>query len=172
MPGLKRFVTILLCIIASLPMFLSAFFLGGRTLLRHSMQEKLASRELVCLELPGTALVWMEEGKELLVDGRMFDVRSIRYAGDTCLLSGLYDDNETTLFAQLTRSEEGRRQGAGMIPALLQVCLGITAVTPPDIDPGICMAATGDLSFGRSGQASVRDGLRRIFTPPPEGRLS
>jgi hypothetical protein len=168
MPVLKRFTTILLCIIASLPMFLSAGFLGGRTVLRHAMQQKLASQELVSLEIPGTALVWMEEGKELLIEGRMFDVRSIRYAGDRCLLTGLFDDDETELYEQLVRAQEGQRHGKDQVPGLLQVCLGITAVFPPEINPGFLMEAAEGLSFGRSGQEYLISRQRSICTPPPE----
>jgi hypothetical protein len=167
MPGNKRFAALIICVAAAVPMFLSAFFLGGRTALRYTMQEKMQTAELVSLEIPGSAILWMDEGKELLIDGRMFDVRSIRYAGDTCLLTGLFDEDETTLYAQLSRSEEGR-QGAEIVPGLLQVCLGITAIYTPDEDPCPGILAAEPISYGRAGQDRMIRGQSGIVTPPPE----
>lgn len=157
----------MICIAATVPMFLSAFFLGGRAVLRHAMREKIQSHELVSLEIPGSAIHWVEKGKELVIDGRMFDVRSIRYEGDTCLLTGLFDDDETTLYTQLARSEEGRK-GAGIVPGLLQVCLGIIAMYTPEDDPSYGLAAAEPVSFGHTGQDPVFKGQQSIFTPPPE----
>ena len=69
--------------------------------IRHEMLEKLEVEHLHLITLNLKDLHWEEEGKELMIDGRMFDVNSMKISGDKVLLNGLYDDEETRLFNQI-----------------------------------------------------------------------
>lgn len=130
-PKTRHILLIALCVISALPMCLSAFFLGGRILVRVTMLEKLETEETVVLQIPTHGLHWYKKNHELIIDGRMFDVKSIRSTGQGYEVTGLFDDDETELFDQLVKSEQGRQEGRGQASGLFLSCLGIIAETPP-----------------------------------------
>ena len=126
----RHILLIALCVISALPMCLSAFFLGGRILVRRAMMEKLETAETIVLHLPANGLHWYEKDHELLIDGRMFDVKSIRPSEQGYEVTGLFDDDETELFDQLVKSQTGKQEGQGQLAGLFQSCLGIIAESP------------------------------------------
>jgi hypothetical protein len=126
-PKTRHIFLITLCVISALPMCLSAFFLGGRILIRRVMLEKLETAETIVLQLPANGLHWYEKDHELLIDGRMFDVKSIRPTDQGFEVTGLFDDDETELFEQLVKRETGKQEGQGQVSGLFQSCLGLIA---------------------------------------------
>ena len=70
-----------LCLTALLPMFLSCLFLGGRIVIRITMMEKMEKDELQTISIPTDQIKWFKKNRELMIDGKMFDVKSIRKAG-------------------------------------------------------------------------------------------
>ena len=125
----RHILLIALCAISALPMCLSALFLGGRILIRKTMLEQMET-ETVVIRLPANGLHWYEKGHEILIDGRMFDVKSIKPTASGYEVTGLFDDSETVLFAQLAETENSKRDGHGVGTALFLVCLGIVGESP------------------------------------------
>lgn len=166
----RHILLITLCAISALPMCLSAFFLGGRILIRKAMLEKLESAEAVVLRIPANGLNWYEKDHELLIDGRMFDVKSIRPIVGGYEVTGLFDDDETELLDQLVKTECGKKEGGGQFAALFQSCLGLIADIPvaglPSFDPAL--SAGKDYPQGPADPAWQM--LRAVETPPPDFR--
>lgn len=163
---------VLLCAIAALPMCLSAFFLGGRILIRKAMLEKLESAETVVLHLPADGLHWYKKDRELLIDGRMFDVKAIRPINRGYEVTGLFDDDETELFDQLVKTETGKQEGRGQLAGLFHSCLGIIAESPAALsitkpfDPNVCR------HFGAAPSSMLWDTTLDQPGPPPKSFLS
>lgn len=64
------------------------------------MEERLEKEQLVTLTLKN--LIWHKKDKELLIDGKMFDVHAVKQLADASyLVTGLYDIQEKALFQQL-----------------------------------------------------------------------
>jgi hypothetical protein len=60
------------------------------------MKEKLESEQLQTLIIPIKNFRWYEEGREIVFEGMMFDVRSVTKQGDNYVVTGLFDHMETT----------------------------------------------------------------------------
>ena len=76
-----------------LPMFLSSFFLGGRMAIRIIMFEKMEKENIQSISLPADKINWYKKNRELIIDGKMFDVKSIEKQGDEYVITGLFDDD-------------------------------------------------------------------------------
>ena len=124
----RHILLITLCAISALPMCLSAFFLGGRILIRKTMLEKLEAAETVVLQIPANDLHWYKKNHELLIDGRMFDVKSIRSTDKGYEVTGLFDDDETELFDQLAIERVNHRHVVGLIGEVDQIVHDLKAM--------------------------------------------
>jgi hypothetical protein len=168
MPGRKHIAAFLLCIAAVVPMLLSSFFLGGRIVVRHMMLEKLEHESLQTIRLHHADLRWYKKGHEIVVDGRMFDVKKLEIQGDTCVVSGLFDDNETELFDQLVKTEDSRKESSNPGASLFHACLGITAIKHMTDMPDFRIAAMPNRPIRHRTDSRLIQRPNPVFTPPPE----
>lgn len=85
------------------PFFFALYFQVQQSIIRKRMEEKLMGQELTTLTLKQADLVWYKKGKEIILQGRLFDVFSIKEKGGELLVSGLFDDAETKLHMKAIR---------------------------------------------------------------------
>ncbi len=90
-----------LLLIISLPFFYTVVMQLKQKQLKLHAQERLERQFLQTVILPSGKLKWNEKGKELLIDGRLFDVKSYKFENDKVVLKGIYDDEESILLEQL-----------------------------------------------------------------------
>jgi hypothetical protein len=69
------------------------------------MMERLEQAHLQTIEIPATSVQWHEEDREIIVDGKMFDVKSYHTIAGTVNIrfTGLFDEAETELEEKLKR---------------------------------------------------------------------
>lgn len=168
MPLRKKIAVILICFTALLPLFLSSFFLGGRIVIRIIMFEKLEKENIQSLRLPADKINWYKKGRELIIDGKMFDVKSIEKQGDEYMITGLFDEMETTLNDQLAMAHEQGNQHKTGSNQLLQVCLGLTAIQLLNTDPSTADDPEINPIFFNDFSSPLFTRTQVIFSPPPE----
>jgi hypothetical protein len=136
--------------------------------IRIAMMEKLEKENIQSLRLPSDKIKWYKKNRELIIDGKMFDVKSIQKQGDVYIITGLFDEMETTLNNQLAMTHEQGNQHTNNSNQLFQVCLGLIAIQPAHADT--CM--NEDLLISSSGFMDFTTPLltrhRVVFSPPPE----
>ncbi len=68
------------------------------------MKEKLEESITQTITLSKEKLIWVKKGKEIKINGKMFDIKSIETNknGDY-VVSGLYDEQEDKLFASIDK---------------------------------------------------------------------
>jgi hypothetical protein len=78
--------------------------------LQQHWKKRLEQQAAQTLVVPAVAVVWQKRGKELNIDGRLFDVLSYRTEGASLIATGVFDEQETKLHtflaAQHSRSPE------------------------------------------------------------------
>jgi hypothetical protein len=157
-----------LCLSAVLPMCLSGLYLGGRILIRIAMMEKMEKNELQTISIPTDQIKWFKKNHELMIDGKMFDVKSISIEGDTSMITGLFDDDDTELQEALAGLQEQKNKGQNNAFLIYQVCLGIIAVHDPFINqPVSAKIACTKISFAQY-EDNILQSYLPIFSPPPE----
>lgn len=105
----RAFVVVGLLLITSLPGLLFLLFQARQIYVRHEMEEKLEQSNLQLIKIPKASLVWFEKGQEVIINGKLFDVKSMHYENDIAFLTGLFDDEETKLKEKIEKLEQQRQ---------------------------------------------------------------
>ena len=61
------------------------------------MEERLEQSSVQQIQIPSASIVWYEKGKEIIVDGKLFDVKSMKVVDGLAFISGLFDEEETDI---------------------------------------------------------------------------
>jgi hypothetical protein len=94
----------------------------------REMEEKLESRHLQTLTIPVKDFHWHDKNREIVVAGKMFDVKSIQRQGDQYIVTGLFDEAETELHIALEKLH--RRNESGRDASLISTLLSQTLAQP------------------------------------------
>ncbi len=97
------------------------------------MKQRLESKMLHTITLAENNVQWIKEGKEILVNGRMFDIKGSENSGnDKIIFTGLYDDDETLLVNQVKKNQQNDNNTGSRLLAqffqLLQVTFDNTSI--------------------------------------------
>lgn len=157
----------LLWLAAAAPISLSALFLGGRFLIREIHWKSDGRGGTFSFDLPIESLVWYEKDRELILDGRMFDVKAIEWKDDVVRVTGFFDDLETNLNRSLEDTNGTGQPGSQSGWRLFQSCLGILGIPPSAL-----FMQTRPPTFERSRlfpnpPFRISEGHRPILSPPP-----
>lgn len=94
------------------------------------MLSNLKEEKITTIHVAEKELQWYKKNHEILVDGKMFDVKSIELKDGVYEITGLFDDMETELNAMLEEihSDAGKKQEKSI--SIYQVCLGLISDSP------------------------------------------
>ena len=92
----------ILALLVALPLLFSVFFLVKQNTIRVAAKDQLNTTSLQTVTIPLSELHWLNNEKELLITGKLFDVKSYTITNNTVTLTGLYDNKEDELVGQLT----------------------------------------------------------------------
>lgn len=91
-----------LILVVSLPGLLYIYYEAARLHLHFTMEEAMERTHLQVLQIKSDELHWVRDGKEILVGDRMFDVHTFSQSGNSVIITGLFDDQETKIKEQLS----------------------------------------------------------------------
>ena len=74
--------------------------------MRYSMNEALEKDALHTITTTADKIIWVNFGREILVNGHLFDVEFYTRVGNVIYLTGLYDTEEDDLNKQLDIMEQ------------------------------------------------------------------
>lgn len=94
----KKNIALLFIILSSLPWAFVLFFYVNEMRIKHEMKEKIeAAMEMRQLTLHKNQFQWIKKNNEIIVSGKMFDVKNWQQQGNKFHFTGLYDEDETKL---------------------------------------------------------------------------
>lgn len=104
--------TLLLFIVISLPALL--FFHSSFQLFEHKeqMERKILEVESIELKVPASSISWEMGGKEIRINGKLFDLLSIEFDGNFAYCKGIFDEEEELLEARLEQLLQHTSDGA------------------------------------------------------------
>jgi hypothetical protein len=117
----KRTTTFLLLLLAAVPLVYTLFIGIPQKVIQHKMQERLETQLLHTISVAESDIQWIRDGKEIWVDGQMFDIRSFHLKDGKYLLSGLYDKEETALLEQIQKNEQNNTTNSKQLLQLFQL---------------------------------------------------
>jgi hypothetical protein len=133
--------------------------------IRQNMKRQLEIKMLHTITLAKKEVHWLKEGKELIINGRMFDVKSFQPAGDGKIsFTGLYDDDETSLVNKVRESQKtGNNTGGKLLAQLFQFLQSSVNNTTEEIFiPSLHSNSFPGIEQGLASQYIT------ILSPPPQ----
>ncbi len=98
----KKRIPVFLLLVIFMPLLVTLSLLVSRQIIHYQMLEKIESKNLTTLLIKKSNLQWIRKGKEIAVEGKLFDVKDISLKGNEYIVRGLYDEKEIKL-AQLVK---------------------------------------------------------------------
>lgn len=99
----KKITAFLVLLLVAMPVFFSLNFMLQGKLLQEEAEKKFDTVTLQTINVSNNDLVWVREGKEVLIDGEMFDVESYTSSNGIVTLTGFFDIKETDLQHDFTK---------------------------------------------------------------------
>jgi len=126
----KTIIALLLCSIVALPLIFSGGLQAFQQYIKYTVEERLNDEELVIVSIPLAQVQWMEEGREILVHGKMFDIKSYSEKDGNLIATGVYDERETAVIELLSHfNDQQQNQLLIKILLLAQTFAGLVYIT-------------------------------------------
>lgn len=94
----RKNITVCLFMMSLAIPFLSQIMLQSEiNRVRHEMKEKLEYASLSTVSVPVNEVQWAKKGKEIKINGRLFDIKTQHNENGYAVFTGLYDDEEKAL---------------------------------------------------------------------------
>jgi len=156
--------SMLVCLAAPI-FFLVAFFIKQQHI-QHEMKEKLEYTSLQTIAIKMSEFKWVKKGKEIIINGQLFDVKAIVINKNEIIVTGLFDDDENKLEEVfLSVMHQKKNEPAPINKLILKFIL-----TPAFIKNAIaftaCLAGNPASLFGYYDEALTSQSAA-INTPPP-----
>jgi len=97
----KKILAIVLLLAVITPLLVFTCFLVKQRWIENEMEDQLKSASLRTISIDINTVHWTKKNKELIIDGKLFDVRSYTVNGSRLILTGLYDNDEDVLNEQM-----------------------------------------------------------------------
>gem|GEM_PF-3208712 len=114
----KTAIALLLSCIIAFPLLFSGGVQAFQQYVKGTVEERLQSEALVTLSIPASGVQWLEEGRELLINGKMFDIKSYLQKDGYLVATGVYDEGETWIMELLNHFND-KQQNQFIIQLLL-----------------------------------------------------
>ena len=154
-----------LLLASSIPFALVFFFHIKQQTVRYEMKERLEEQILQTITLSEADVHWVKKNKEILVNGKMFDVKSYHVENNLYKFTGLYDDEETELTEHLENNfNKNNENGSWLISNLFQ---WLQSVYSNDNDGMLLTLMQEQLNLPFI-NINLTSPYRTILTPPPQ----
>ncbi|MBP6022694.1 hypothetical protein [Ferruginibacter sp.] len=130
---IRKITGIFLLLLVAVPLFFSIGFIIKQKSIQAEMKQQLKTALLQTVVVPARDVKWVKKGKEILVYGHMFDVKTSVKSGENIVFTGLYDEDEQKLHKDLKGFMDNNDEESAPLNELLAKFFS-TAVTIAAID--------------------------------------
>jgi len=131
--------------------------------IRHAMEERLEKGMLHTVQVKQAEISWAEKGKEAWINGRLFDIKSLRVSGEHIILTGLYDEEETMIVRNMLLDQQKQNASGNRVIAGFFQLFGFA-------DPGqaeqVFPNGFAEISFANI-EMNIFSPALPVLTPPP-----
>lgn len=85
-------------------------FLYQQKLVRHAMSQHLQHEKLATVKVEKSKVIWINHNKEVIINGKLFDIRHVKAEGEYLILYGLFDHEEDIVQMKLNHLSPFRRK--------------------------------------------------------------
>lgn len=155
-----------LLLLMAMPLFFSVMLLLKQADIQKKRLERFESGILQTISLQTEKVLWIKPGKEILIEGKLFDVKYYHVQAGHILLTGLFDTKEDHLVNQLNGiSHQQKDYPAPLGQLIIQLLFSPACLSTFDY------LNKEDLSALTKVYYSYDEGIFQlngpVFTPPP-----
>ena len=161
----KKITSILFILLGFTPLLFVTFFAIKQQVIRHQMKERMEDQILHTITLTDNQIHWSKKGKEIWVEGKMFDIKSTEHKNGMTIFHGLFDEEETMLKKNFTNGWKKNQSEQNQLLAQIFQCLSSIYFNLPT-DISVLSDSQNNLSFFSSPKLLTQ--FRMILTPPPQ----
>ena len=162
-----RIIAVVFIIVAFTPLLLPVYFLVQQKVIQFNVHEALEEGTLQTITIHRSDITWTRQEKELLLNGKLFDVKNFTCSGDYLTVTGIFDGKEDELNLQLRRSVQERSPLNAPVENALVSFLFQTLTTPPEnINTSTVLSNLNNYGFLKS--EKLYSVYTSITSPPPK----
>jgi hypothetical protein len=162
----KKIFTAGLLLLLSVPVFFSISLFIAKEINAHLVKEQLEKQALQTITVPMAGLIWLKKGKEALINGKLFDVKTYAVSGSKLLLKGLYDETEDNICKQIKELEKHEKNTSAPFQSLLIKLLSPAELAYAEIETPVVFKNIDNPYFSFQVQKKTAP-LVTVPTPPP-----
>jgi hypothetical protein len=99
--GFKKISVFGLVLLIALPLVFTVVILVKQKIIQFQRNVRFDKEILQTVVVPTENIYWVKPGKEILLDGKLFDVKSFKTAGNRISLTGFFDHKEDKLVKRI-----------------------------------------------------------------------
>ena len=103
---LKTIANVIFLLLGGMPFLFVVSFKIRQEIIRHNMRERLEEQLLQQVTINDKDVQWIEKDEEILVDGKMFDIKTVEHHNGASTFTGLFDNEETGLMLRLEETQD------------------------------------------------------------------
>ena len=129
--------------------------------------EKLEARNIETIHVKKAAVKWIRPGKEIEINGKLFDVKSLSEDGESYTIKGLYDEKEARLIAAEKKVQQQSHNNSPAQQALAKITAPILffeKIKDFTFQSGIIIKS----KFSVSNQKDFLSYCPELLSPPPK----
>jgi hypothetical protein len=140
----KKILASLLLLLTAAPLFFFTGIIVKQKIIQLGMEEKLANSSLQTIGINEINSSWIKINEEISIEGKLFDVKSVKVVNGKIMVTGLYDNDENILLELLTnfisnKSETDSNSSKAIVKFSFPALYLISApLYNPDIYPITC----------------------------------
>ncbi|HEY0354665.1 MAG TPA: hypothetical protein VGC29_00595 [Flavisolibacter sp.] len=158
----RKTITILFAFVLLLPLVFSGGLQVFQVYLKHRAEQRLQTETIFDLSFPLHKVKWVEQDREIMVDGKMYDLQSYHEEDGMLIAKGIYDEHESRVMNVLHNfNEKDQNQLIIRVLLLIQIFAVVVQTLAPIFQPGIFKKQF--LSFSSSIPLPV---VKKIYQPP------
>jgi hypothetical protein len=105
-------------LLVALPLVLSVCMFVNQRMLQYNRNERFKTEQLQTVVIAAERFAWVQNEKEVLINGRLFDVKSIKKVGLTLELTGFFDSKEDNIVKNLQNTEQQKNNSHSLLNQL------------------------------------------------------
>ncbi|MEO7766905.1 MAG: hypothetical protein ABIS01_05740 [Ferruginibacter sp.] len=130
------------------------------------MEERLEQSSLETILIDSDELFWIKKGKEVLVKGKLFDVKSISFSKDKIQLWGLFDTTEDEISKKILELENDMADPFSPMFSILAKLLSPAILNQTYLSSSVAILSSNK-EFPAMLCGKQLKPLMAVFTPPP-----
>lgn len=112
-----------LLLMVALPLFFTLGIFIQQQLVQQQREERFKTELLEVVAVKVENVNWIKLGKEVLVDGKLFDVKSFKIKGSNIFFTGFFDSKEEKLVTHIREMQRQKTESGNPLNQIAIKCL-------------------------------------------------